>query len=502
MSDVVDEIAQKKAEEAAKAAPVDNDPGMRVADPQHHANPVYQGIDYFALDFIKRREQTLAAIAEIRSREPPEPETTVEMLEKDVKADVTASNAKYAGGALKREILNSYYNHPLILHDFITGRGRNLDGAQPGSRGPALIIGSGPTLDDAHDLVRGWNGGLFCSSSQAVTMLALGKRDFQCVVVDVKTLSNEFMPLDAFDGKGVTMITHPGMEPEVIQCWRWGKLYFRIIVHNMQHYIEALPIAYPMIRTTLYVYGCVAASQIMIAKLMGYNPLFLIGCDFGYPDDRARFSGFHWEGGAWVRDPPSGPPRYTLHPKVTYRNGCVSDHFQSYYKQTFMNSWRLTLADMWKVGSKGGLYEVPSIDPAYLLETQGNIPSDRYILSNKDKQDICERYLLQFGTYAFEFPNGQVEFVLFGDEEKELPLYVKAMNDAFLAQKIPGVLILGEEQGRLKYLRDDEAWARKEQRWRWETMLPQSPMATTPAKSSESASGSIETTGQISSTPS
>ncbi len=475
------------------------DAGMVSADPQHHPNPVYQGIDFFALDFIRRREQTLAQIAEIRSREPSVPDTTLEMGEAEVKADISGSNAKYAQGALRREILNSYYNHPLILHDFATGRGKNLEPAV--GKGPALIIGSGPTLDEAHDLVRGWKGGIFCSSSQAVTMLALGKRDFHCVVVDVKTLSNEFIPLDEFEGKNITMITHPGMEPEVIQCWRWNKLYFRIIVHNMQFYTETMPIAYPMIRTTLYVYGCVAASQIMMAKLLGYNPLYLVGCDFGFPDNRSRFAGFHKVDGEWKQDPPSPPPRFQLHPKVTYRNGCTSDHFNAYYKQTFMNAWRLTLSDMWKVGKKGGLYEVPSISSEELLACQGEIPRDKYVLSNKDKQDICERYLLQYGTYTFEFPSGQVEFVVFGDEEKELPLYIQAINNAFAAQKMPGVLILGEERGRLKYLRDDEAWARKEKRWQWETTSPQSQTEIKSEGPSENGSESTVTTGRTSSTP-
>jgi len=455
------------------------DKGLASADPQHQANPQFKGTDNVVLEFIRRREQTLAQIAAMQAAAPPQPDTTVEMAEADVKADIGGSNAKYAAGALKREIMNSYYNHPMIMEDFASGRGKNLDPSQPGSKGPALIIGSGPTLDRNHDLIRGWKGGLFCSSSQCITMLALGKRDFEIVAVDVKTLSDEFMPLDEFDDKGCSLIIHPGMDPEVIHEWRWQKRYFRIIVHGMTFYTEIMPIAYPMIKTTLYVYGCVAAAQVMMAHLMGYGPLFLIGCDFGYPDNQARFTNFKRVGSEWKMDAPSGPPRYTLHPKVTYRNGCASDHFQAYYKQTFFNAWRLNLADIFRVGPGGGLYEVPEISAERLLATQGALESYEYVYSNKDKQDICERYLLQYNTYTFEFPNGQVEFVIFQNPDEEIPKYLDMMNNMFRQQRMPGTLILGEEKGRLNYLRDNEAWARKEARWRWVTTLPQSPTETT-----------------------
>jgi hypothetical protein len=170
---------------------------------------------------------------------------------------------------------------------------------------------------------------------------------------------------------------------------------------------------------------------------------------------------------------------FTLHPKVTYRNGCISDHFQSYYKQTFFNAWRLTLADIFRVGPGGGLYEVPEISDERLLATQGNLEAHDFVLSNREKQDICERYLLQYGTYTFEFPSGQVEFVVFQNPDEDIPKYLDMMNNMFRAQRMPGTLILGEEKGRLNYLRDDAAWARKEARWRWAITSPQSPTETT-----------------------
>jgi hypothetical protein len=497
-----------------------SDPHLKDADIQHHANPNYQGIDYFAVDFVKRREAVLAAHAAQQSGEPSHPETTAVVAEKDVAAQIGESNAKYAAGALKREILNSYYNHPLILHDFATGRGRTLPPGQ--GKGPALIIGSGPTLDEAHDLVRGWQGGLFCSSSQCVAMLALGKREFNIVAVDVKTLSNEFQPMDAFEGRDCTLITHSGMDPELIQTWRGKKLYFRIVVHGIPYYTEISPIAYPMITTSMYVYGCVVACQIMMASMMGYNPLYLVGCDFGYPEERSRFTNFHRkDDGSWEMDPTPEPVRYTIHPKVVMRNGCASDHFQAYYKQTLFNVWRLTMADIFRVGSKGCLYELPGISAAELLATQGNLRPERMVYSQRDKQNICERYLQQYGTYTFEYPNGQVEFVVFTNKftpgqmnveaacgacgkptknlqaslgplcdgecmiDFQLKKYIEMVNNAMAQAKVPGVLILGEEKGRVSYLRNDAVWEAKEKRWQWETLLQQSPTATGQEESSE-----------------
>jgi hypothetical protein len=464
------------------------DAGIGAADPQHHANPQYNGNDHLVLAFIKKREETLAKVAEIQRSQPPRPNTTIELREDQVAADIGGSNAQYAAGALKREIMNSYYNHPLIMEDFAAGRASNLDPRQPGNAGPALIIGSGPTLDRNHDLIRGWNGGIFCSSSQCRAMVALGKKSFNIVAVDVKTLSNEFTPMNIWGDVGANLILHPGMDPEVIHEWRWRKQYFRIIVHGMPFYTEMLPIAYPMIRTTMYVYGCVASAQIMIANLLGYGPLFLIGCDFGYEGNQARFTDFNRTAdGKWELAEKSGPPQFTLHPKVTFRNGVVSDHFQAYYKQTFFNAWRLTLADIFRVGPGGGLYEVPEISKERLSQTQGALEASDFVLSNRDKQDISERYLLQFGTYTFEFPNGQVEFVLFKNPEVEIPQYLEMVNNMFRQQRMPGVLLLGEEKSRLDYLRNDEAWARKEQRWQWAIKSPQSLTENPPDSNSPSA---------------
>jgi hypothetical protein len=143
------------------------------------------------------------------------------------------------------------------------------------------------------------------------------------------------------------------------------------------------------------------------------------------------------------------------------------------------------MADIFVVGQKGGLYEVPKVTKEELMETQGYIRSERYI-SNKDKRDICERYLLQYGTYTFEYPNGQVEFVLFNNEEQDLPRYIEAVNASFRANKMPGALILGEEKGRLEYLRNDAAWEAKEKRWQWEIKSPQSATAIEPETSSVS----------------
>jgi len=462
-----------------------SDPVLKLPDPQHHANPQYNGIDWLALGYVRQRE---AAMEQVNAQmaamtEASKTDGTV-LKESEVKADIGGSNEKYAGGALKREILNSYFNHPLIHADFASGRAKNLEPGQ--GKGPALIIGSGPTLDDAHDLIRGWKGGLFCSSSQAITMLALGKRAFDIVAVDVKTESDEFMPLDVWEDKDCNLILHPGMDPEVIQTWRWKKTFFRIMVHGMQFYLESMPIAYSMIRTTMYVYGCVAATQILVASMMGYGPLFLVGCDFGYPEDKSRFTGFKRVGSEWVREDQSPAPKYRLHPKVIYRNGCPSDHFQAYYKQTFFNVWRLSLNDIFTVSRKGGLYEVPHVDAAEVAATEGRLRPERFWLSQRDKIDLCERYLLQYGTYTFTFPSGQVEFVLFRDEETELPKYIEMMNEVFAKQGQAGRLILGEERGRLAYLRNDAAWEAKEKRWQWEIMSPQSPTATASEPSSTS----------------
>jgi len=257
-----------------------------LSDPQHHGNEMYGGRDHAALNFIRQRETAMEKARVIEKQMEPK-HTDAHITEAEVSPDVIESNKHYESGALKREMVNSYYNHPMVLADFEEGRAISLP---PGhSRGPALIIGSGPSLDKAHDLIRGWKGGLFCSTSQCVTMAGLDKKNFFILNVDVKTETGEYMPLWLWEDRNCFSVTHPCVDPATIQCWNWKKLYFRIMVQQMKFYSEVLPLAYPMIKTQLYVYGCNASALISCAALMGYNPLFLVGCDFSYPGNQDRF---------------------------------------------------------------------------------------------------------------------------------------------------------------------------------------------------------------------
>jgi len=187
---------------------------------------------------------------------------------------------------------------------------------------------------------------------------------------------------------------------------------------------------------------------------------------------------------------------FARHAKVTYRNGVIGDSFQAYYKQTMFNVWRLSESDLFVVGDEGALYEMPHVSREELSDCQGQKLQIRY-LSNASKQDICDRYLLQYGTFVVDLPNGQVEFVVLphGDKDwkdddgkvhNDLADMVVSVNKSIEAARAPGVLLLGEIKDRLNYLRDDEAWARKEQRWQWAIKSSQSPTETPSEPPSES----------------
>jgi hypothetical protein len=161
-------------------------------------------------------------------------------------------------------------------------------------------------------LLKQFKGAVFSSFSNAKICARHGHRpDYICAfdgnVIDPARL-------EGINWKNTTLVTHPAVDPWLLEYWRWNKAYYcmlhiaqvdySLLKANMtldqvvaivkdqtfgsDFFEEINPLIFPWVRTSILNAGCVVNNAIQTAHFMGYDPLILCGVDFGYPDRKHR----------------------------------------------------------------------------------------------------------------------------------------------------------------------------------------------------------------------
>ena len=208
---------------------------------------------------------------------------------------------------MPRWVINTFLNHPRIYDEF-QRRDMSVDSLPRARRGePAVIIGSGPSLDKTAPLLRNWHGKVFSTLSNAIVAARWGhKPDYICNF----DAGANFFEIRNYDWTGSMLVTHPAVDPKVLDAWdgrgwKWNKRYY-LMMHLGQQWFDTVgPIVFggtpyypgeaPVdIRIAFANAGCTVNNEIQLANWLGYSPLFLIGVDFGFPGNQMRCTGWRW----------------------------------------------------------------------------------------------------------------------------------------------------------------------------------------------------------------
>lgn len=157
-------------------------------------------------------------------------------------------------------------------------------------RGPAIITGSGVSLDKLMPLVKHWKGGLICSTnSQASTLIYHGAHPTHTLMFDSQLTMKKFenLPLNP---RKTTIIMHPGMNPNITEMWKGQKYWYKIYTPNELAFSEITRSAFDFVHSTHYPFSCAISGQTAFAHSMGYDPLIFVGADFSFPKEQARFT--------------------------------------------------------------------------------------------------------------------------------------------------------------------------------------------------------------------
>lgn len=379
--------------------------------------------------------------------------SALERTEKSFRSDSSKYNQGTAMKQLIHEQYNSARNLTPLLQRIKDGTARDLNSEPKAEGAPAIIIGSGPSLDESIEYLRDWEGGILCSSSHALTLMRYGIEPTH--IVNLDPFSN-FDEIDGIDWSKTRTksVLHPGVNPDLVERWPNEILLYRQNNGRSDSFYSGLQkFMYSdrtggrdnstftfHIVTELTIFACSPPAQMFVADRLGYGNIFLAGVDFGYHSGKERFTSWtikepekvvtsgnsapvvipiQWE----RHDHPIGSELLGVDAIVT-NNGLQTHPVHLYYKKNTMSAWRLSLQNVYTT-DRGIITEMPYVDMKKVVEKQGR-GFPRWPLERIKR--VTEEYMASVGAYIIESERGGKNFVESADPEKELPEFMRGIN--------------------------------------------------------------------------
>ena len=201
---------------------------------------------------------------------------------------------------LKLETINSHVNYDMLNAEHEKGRAKCLSEMPKVDHEPAIIVGSGSSLDGVVAELKDWKGAIFCSTSHGTTLVYHGRPPDVFACFDPRTAPFEFaVPPHGWDK--TVYLAHVSCPPEYFKEWttrsRSLMYIYRILEPTYDWYSHHLIWAWPWVRRCMLPFIDSIASMISLAAGQGYDPLYLIGVDYG----GHRFEQHYFDGKDWIK---------------------------------------------------------------------------------------------------------------------------------------------------------------------------------------------------------
>jgi len=304
---------------------------------------------------------------------------------------------------LPRWVWSTAANFDGIRKEFEAGKKYGLTDHKDKHKGPAVIVGAGPSLTKQLPILKDCKIPFFVPESMAYVMSYNERKPEYIGAYDG---GRALVFLENETWKESTLLTHPAAVAPLLKWWKWKKLYYLMMhiprvniskiqpnwtmneligyVQNQsvgQEFFSMInPLLFPYITARILNAGCVVNNMIQIAHFMGYDPLFLIGCDFGYPGDVGRT--YHY----------TVPRRFPLEPRWMWKkrwtefhpgkvseicrplhisdNGIKTTEEQVEYKIALMSVYKLDRPQLIDC-SEGTITELPKADFREVVKNDG-----------------------------------------------------------------------------------------------------------------------------------
>lgn len=271
---------------------------------------------------------------------------------------------------------------------------------------PALLLGSGPSLDKMAPHIKKWKGAIFCSSSQLDWCTYHGVRPSYVTIIDSDPNMRHLV--DDFDSTDIPLLTHPCIDNYIVEHWKGPIYFFRMNDPGDPWFGDIMPIMTSVlneeknigIRSYVLNSGCVANVNIAIAQFLGYFPIFLSGIGF----DCGRFQNYKRVNGEWVAEPQPAPDSYYMMSRGN--NGVLTHQVQIFYKFSMMVIYGLDCPQLISCAdprTEGILQELPYASPGEVVAKQGRGFEHLY-RSREEMYKIAFTYLWPRGIYILKGP--------------------------------------------------------------------------------------------------
>ena len=238
----------------------------------------------------------------------------------------------------------------------------------PGQGPKALVLGSGPSLDDALPFVKDFEGLIFASPSQLDLLEKWEITPHFVVSVDSADSVGEDQIRADRDTYGMTLLAHPYLSPKTLDAWKGNKRYFQLIADD-DHFHDV----YPWIKVGFPIAGSVNNTEVLMARWMGLSPIVLAGVDYCFPDGRIRAQDYRRRG-PYIFDP-------LPHQYVQTEEGLTTATQETlFYANILLGLWKMYRLPLIQVGDKGACTEIPFVQPEdmnKIIEVGG--PSDAQV---------------------------------------------------------------------------------------------------------------------------
>ena len=294
--------------------------------------------------------------------------------------DIASAGASTVNYWKELWIHDAVENHARLKRYLASGKAIDIVKHPRVTHAPAYLLASGPSLDDTPwgDLMarQAEGAAVFAATSNVITALANGITPDYIIVVDANpSVASHVKPvLDRLCG--TTLLTSPLIEPKLIKDWPGPIALFRPLQHGDDFIMNALPKMYSTrheidathrvfvewINASFLNAGCVTNAMVLAASFLGYDPLFMLGNDLGFPNGRLRCATYTRDGDSFVADPQ--PPVIARELLRTANNGVRTISEYLHYKLNLFIAWRLTPIHLYNCSTIGIIHddEVPRID--------------------------------------------------------------------------------------------------------------------------------------------
>jgi hypothetical protein len=366
-------------------------------------------------------------------------------LAQKTEATVRSFSNKYNEGTRRSqqvfEETNSAENRHPIVEAFKAGRARDIADEPKAGKAPCFVLGSGASLDDTLPKMKGWQGGIICSTSQALTLMYHGIEPTHIVCLDPFSMWDEIKGVD-WSKTRTKLVLQPGILPDLVAKWPNEMLlyildngkpdsYYATTMKRQYTWREGpvrTPTFHYYIRTAITIFACSPPMQMFVADILGYGTIFLAGMNWSEYKGKRRSTEYTCEDGKWTAHPnlyETGPD------EVISNNGRKTRPMHLYYKKNTISAWRLSHQTCYNTDEMGILTEVPYTSIMKVMQKKGlNYPTQSHAMIDR----ITERYLASVGAYVIVTDKG-ISFVESENPTVDLPDFMRKIMGRYRCDK-------------------------------------------------------------------